>query len=198
MSQKHSGIELEGNWRPIDLVGLQFAGSINDWVYTDNVSGTYKNYENPDAEIKYNYYVKDLKVGDAPQTQLILGLTLYPVKGMRAQILSRYYTDYFADWDPFTRTDEADQGDVWKIPAFNVFDLHFSYELPFQATGATFEVFAHVFNLFDTKYIQDATDNSPYNGYYGYDDRYSHKAPAAEVFLGLPRTYNFGVLINVR
>ncbi|MDZ7740633.1 MAG: TonB-dependent receptor [Bacteroidota bacterium] len=198
MGQKHAGIEIEGNWRPIDLVGLHFAGSVNDWVYTDNVSGTYKDYENPDAEIKYNYYVKDLKVGDAPQTQLILGLTLYPVKGMRAQILSRYYADYFADWDPFTRTNEADQGDVWKIPSFNVFDLHFSYELPFQATNATFEVFAHVFNLFDTKYIQDATDNSPYNGYYGYDNKYSHQAPAAEVFLGLPRTYNLGVLINVR
>lgn len=198
MSQRHSGFEIEGNWRPINWLALNFAGSINNWTYTDNVSGTYKDYANPDEEVEYNYYVKDLKVGDAPQTQLILGATVYPTKGMRAQLLSSYYANYYADWDPFTRNDPSDEGkQVWKTPAYNVFDFHFGYELPFASDGATFEVFAHIFNLFDTKYIQDATDNSPYNGYYGENNEYSHMAPAAEVFLGLPRTYNFGLLINI-
>ena len=199
MSQKHSGFEIEGNWRPINWLSVNFAGSVNDWIYTDNVSGTYKDYANPDSEIEYNYYVKDLKVGDAPQTQFVFGLTVYPIDGMRAQILSKYYANYYADWDPFTRIDEVDEGQqVWKTPSYNVFDFHFGYELPFETTGASFEIFAHVFNLLDSKYIQDATDNSPYNGYYGENNEYSHMAPAAEVFLGLPRTYNFGLLINVR
>jgi len=198
MAQRHSGFEIEGTWRPIDQIAINLAGSMNDWVYTDNVSGTYKDYSDPESQKEYNYYVKDLKVGDAPQTQLVAGLTVYPIEGMRLQLLNKYYTDYFSAWDPFTRTNPDDTEQVWEIPAFNVMDLHFSYELPFQTNNASFEVFAHIFNLLDTKYIQDATDNSPYNGYYGENDEYSHKAPAAEVFMGLPRTYNFGVLINVR
>ncbi len=198
MAQKHSGFEIEGNWRPIDWLAVNFAGSINDWVYTDDVSGTYKDYANPDDEVEYNYYVKDLKVGDAPQTQLILGATVYPIEGMRAQILSKYYANYYADWDPFSRDDESQAGQqVWKTPSYNVFDFHFGYTLPFETTGASFEVFAHIFNMLDTKYIQDATDNSRYNGYYGDNDEYSHTAASAEVFLGLPRTYNIGLLINI-
>ena len=198
MAQKHSGFEIEGNWRPLDWLAINFAGSINDWVYTDDVSGTYKDYTNPDDEIEYNYYVKDLKVGDAPQTQFILGATVYPLKGMRAQILGKYYANYYADWDPFSRDDEAVKGEqVWKTPSYSVFDFHFGYELPFETTGASFEVFAHIFNLLDTKYIQDATDNSQYNGYYGENNEYSHTAASAEVFLGLPRTYNIGLLINI-
>ncbi len=198
MAQKHSGFEIEGNWRPINWLAVNFAGSINDWVYTDDVSGTYKDYANPDDEIEYNYYVKDLKVGDAPQTQFILGATVYPIEGMRAQILGKYYANYYADWDPFSRDDEAVKGEqVWKTPSYSVFDFHFGYELPFETTGASFEVFAHIFNMFDTKYIQDATDNSPYNGYYGENNEYSHTAVSAEVFLGLPRTYNIGLLINI-
>jgi hypothetical protein len=192
------GFEIEGNWRPIDAVSIKLAGSVNDWKYTDNVSGTYKDYANPDDEETYNYYVKDLKVGDAPQTQIVFGLTVYPVEGMRLQLLNKFYTDYYSAWDPFSRTKADDTEQVWKVPAFNVMDLHFSYELPFETKGASFELFAHIFNLLDEIYIQDAVDNSSYNGYYGYDRRYSHTAMSAEVFLGLPRTYNIGMFINIR
>ena len=58
-------------------------------------------------------------------------------------------------------------------------------------------IFAHMFNLFDTFYVQDAVDNSAYNGYYGYDGSLSHTANSAEVFLGLPRTFNVGVKIGI-
>jgi len=39
--------------------------------------------------------------------------------------------------------------------------------------------------------VQDATDNSRYNAYpYRYNN---HDANSAEVFLGLPRTFNVGM-----
>jgi hypothetical protein len=47
------------------------------------------------------------------------------------------------------------------------------------------------------RYGKDAVDNSPYNGYYGDNDEYSHEAWTAEVFLGLPRVFNFGVIIRL-
>ena len=39
-------------------------------------------------------------------------------------------------------------------------------------------------------YIQDATDNSGYNGYH---DDGGHDATSAEVFLGTPRYFNAGL-----
>jgi iron complex outermembrane recepter protein len=197
MSQTHYGFELEGEYRPISLVGINFAGSINNWYYTDNVSGTYKDYADPDSEQEYNYFVKDLKVGDAPQLQFVMGLSLYPFKGLRAQLLGKYYGNHYANWDPFSRTDIADIDQVWKTPAYTVFDLHASYDIPLNTSEVGVQVFCHVFNLFNDIYIQDATDNSRFNAYYGDDNQYSHKPWTAEVFLGLPRTVNFGMRINL-
>ncbi|MBN2173171.1 MAG: TonB-dependent receptor [Bacteroidales bacterium] len=197
MAQRHYGFELEGQYRPVEPLAFNFAGSINDWRYTKDVSGTYKDYANPESEQEYNYYVDGLKVGDAPQTQVVLGVTIYPVKGLRAQLLGRFYADHYAYWDPFTRTDETDTEQVWKTPSYTVFDLHASYDLPLRTDEVNVQFFVHVFNLFDEIYIQDAVDNSAYNGYYGENDEYSHEPWTAEVFLGLPRNVNFGVMVNL-
>ena len=45
---------------------------------------------------------------------------------------------------------------------------------------------------YDDVYIQDAVDNSKYNGY---GDKV-HAAHNAEVFLGTPRYYNIGLSVN--
>ena len=59
--------------------------------------------------------------------------------------------------------DETDREQVWQVPSYNIFDLHFAYEVPVEFADVT--VFAHVFNLLNELYVQDATDNSAYNGY---------------------------------
>ena len=71
-------------------------------------------------------------------------------------------------------------------------DLHFNYTLPINLSGTTFTIFAHAFNVLDTIYIQDAVDNSSYNGISGAP---SHSAQRAEVFLGIPQSFNAGVSI---
>ena len=57
--------------------------------------------------------------------------------------------------------------------------------------GANFQLFAHVFNLTDALYIQDATDNSQYNAW---DD--DHDADSAEVLFGRPRYMNMGLTVR--
>ncbi len=194
VNELHSGVELSSAYQPTRLFRLDLAGSIGNWKYLDNVSGVYKDYSSGSpTEEKYNYYVKDLKVGDAPQTQLALAASVYPINGMMLQVVYRYYSNYYADWDPFTRTDPTDVGQVWKTPDYSIFDAHFSYNLPFDLKGVNLQLFAHLFNIFDTVYIQDATDNSRYNGIKGAP---SHSAQRAEVFLGIPRTFNVGISLN--
>jgi hypothetical protein len=51
---------------------------------------------------------------------------------------------------------------------------------------------ANIFNVLDEVYVQDAVDNSQYNGY-GSKQHLPHNA---EVFLGTPRYANIGLSIG--
>ncbi|MCB0749320.1 MAG: TonB-dependent receptor, partial [Ignavibacteriae bacterium] len=75
-----------------------------------------------------------------------------------------------------------------------VVDLHAAYDIPLDLGGVNLQLFGHVFNLFDEIYVQDALDNSPYNAYTG--NGVTHAADDAEVFLGLPRSFNAGISIQ--
>ena len=194
MNQKHSGIEFEANYIINKMFALGAMGSFGNWIYTDNVKGTYKNY-NPDTTIEYNYFVSGLKVGDAPQTQMAGWVDIMPVKGLTLQFIYRYNTNFYANWDPFTRTDETDKAQVWQVPSYGLLDFHFKYKLPLKGRVGV-ELFGHVFNALNAMYISDATDNSRYNGFYGTNGQLGHTANSAEVFIGLPRTFNIGAKVS--
>lgn len=71
------------------------------------------------------------------------------------------------------------------------FYIHANYTVPVDMGNTRLSVFAHIFNLADTVYIQDATNNSRYNAF----DK-DHDADDAEVFLGLPRNFNAGFRVS--
>jgi len=194
LDQLHTGFEIEADYTPVEFFTIGAIASIGNWNYTSDVTGTYKDYESGgEDEVEYNYYVDGLKVGDAPQTQLGVAAIIRPITGLRIQADYRYNTNYFAAWDPTTRTDEADDEQVWQVPAFGIMDAHLSYQLPLKG-DLGIEVFGHVFNVLDEIYIQDAVDNSAYNAYRVDGDIVNpHSADAAEVFLGMPRTFNVGL-----
>ena len=198
MNQLHTGIEFEGAFQPVNWFRLDLAGSVGNWNYLDDVTGQYKDYDNPDRpNVTYNYYIANLKVGDAPQTQVALGASFYPIKGLFLQGTYRYYANHYAEFDPQSRTKEGDREQSWSPPNYGVVDLHASYKLPVSLGPIDLSVFAHVFNALDEVFVQDAVDNSKYNAYK--IDRQivnPHKADAAEVFLGLPRMYNVGLQLT--
>jgi iron complex outermembrane recepter protein len=130
-----------------------------------------------------------------PQTAYILGVTLKPIKGLRLQALYKTYDKNYSDWSPSARefdgtNDDADRSQVWEAPGYSKLDLHASYKLPIK--GYDISLNAHVFNALDEVFVQDAVDNSQYNGYGSKE----HLAHNAEVFLGTPRYANIGVSIN--
>ncbi len=198
MDASHTGIEIEGTFQPMSMVRLNAAISLGNWTFTDDVTGTYKDWSTGTVVVEdYNYYVKDLKVGDAPQTQFALGASLFPIDGLSAQLVYRYYTKNYADWNVFNRTDPDDREQSWEAPAYGIADVHAIYNLPLDLMGTKLQVFAHLFNILDTEYIQDAVDNSSYNSYQ--IDRTivnPHKADAAEVYFGMPMSMNVGLAIH--
>jgi hypothetical protein len=196
LDQLHQGFELEFNYRPVRVIGVGGIASFASWKYLNDVSAQIKTYDEGITSVDVNIYTKDLKVGDAPQTQLAGWLDIFPVKGLKLQLIVRHNSNHYADFNPATRTDETDRAQVWKTPSYTVLDAHANYALPLKGKLGV-DLFFHAFNLLDTFYVQDAVDNSQYNGFYGYDNRFSHTANSAEVYLGLPFNFNMGVRVSL-
>ena len=182
------------------MVDVDFAFSKGNWFFDGDAKGDYTEMEyNEDNQIigqtstEYEYALNNLKVGDMPQTAYVGGLTLKPIAGLNIQGLLKVYDDNYADWSPESRevTGDEDRAQVWKAPGYSKLDLHLSYKLP-EIAGLDMTLHGHVFNALDNVYVQDAVDNSKYNGY---GDK-MHLAHNAEVFLGTPRYYNLGLTVN--
>lgn len=197
VNQTHQGLEIEASAQLMDMLRIDAAVSLGNWKFDEDAVGEYKN-EAGDLLGTYNYALKELFVGDMPQTSFVFGATVTPMKGLRLQVIDSYYTKNYANWSPTSRsydtgTAEADidREQVWEAPSYNKMDIHASYNLP-KIAGLDLNFFVHVFNALDATYVQDALDNSPYNGYGGT----SHDADNAEVFLGTERFFNTGIKIR--
>ena len=195
VNQNHSGVEVEASAQLIDMLRLDVALSFGDWSFVDDANGTYKDAAGvPLGE--YSYALKDLKVGDMPQTSYVAGVTLTPMSGLKIQALYNMYADNYSDWSPGSREigddGTADTDQVWMAPSYSKLDVHINYVLPVSIAGTKMTAFAHIFNALDGIYVQDAVDNSEYNSWGGT----SHDADNAEVFLGMPRYFNMGLKVN--
>ena len=206
VNQNHKGLEIEASVQPIQMLRIDASLSFGNWTFGDDADGDYKN----EAGVilgEYRYALEGLKVGDMPQTAYVLGATLMPIKGLRVQALYSIYDKNYADWSPDSRqiTDAdndgvlsaaelatADRVQVWDAPGYSKMDMHITYDLP-KIAGINAQAFAHIFNVLDATYVQDAVDNSQYNGF---SSGASHSASRAEVFLGTPRFMNFGVKLH--
>ncbi len=191
LDSRHMGVEAEINYRPLHFLQFDVAGSVGDWLYTNDVSATYDDYGTTSGKDTLFVYVKDLKVGNAPQTQFSLGTTFIPLDGFRAQIVWEHFMKHYADFNAFDRDDPNDDSQSWELPDYSKVNIHLSYQLPLSTDGLKISLFAHMFNVLDNVFVQDATDNSSYNGF-----DHDHDADDAEVYMGLPRTFNAGFEIN--
>ncbi|MCF7688686.1 MAG: TonB-dependent receptor plug domain-containing protein [Cephaloticoccus sp.] len=190
----YSGLEVEGAYQPNKWVRFDLAASIADWTYTDDVASEVNDITTGAVlPSSGKIYIKDLKVGDAPQSQVAYAVTVYPTRGLSIKLQGRWYDNYYADYLPETRSNSADRGQVWKIPSYNIYDLHVNYTLPLDSSKFDVSVFGHIFNLTDETYVSDATDNSSFEAI---SSAPSHSAQRAEVFLGLPISYNMGVKVK--
>jgi hypothetical protein len=203
VNQKHSGIELEASAQLMAMLRLDAAISIGNWTFDGDANGKYQEdafdslgQVTGQITTPYDYALDGLYVGDMPQTAYVLGITLTPMPGLKAQVLYNMYDDNYSDWGPSAREysgddADADRDQVWQAPGYSKMDVHISYDLP-SIGGMNLQAFAHIFNALDDVYVQDAVDHSQYNSY---GDK-THAAHNAEVFLGSPRYFNAGISVH--
>ena len=203
VNQNHSGLEVEADMQVIDMLRLNASVGLGTWKFTEDATGNYQEDEfNEEGQVTgqkttaYTYALKDLCVGDMPQTGMAVGATVTPMDGLSIQALFNYYDKNYSDWSPNAREvasdGTADREQVWMAPSYSKLDVHINYVIPVSIAGTRMTAFAHIFNALDDVYVQDAVDHSQYNSY---GDKV-HAAHNAEVFLGTPRYFNAGLKIN--
>lgn len=196
VGSNHTGFEVETTYEPLKWVEFKGALSIGRWVYTNDVQGeAYAISSGALLSSAPTYYLTDLKVGDAPQSQAAYSVKFRPLRGLSIKVQGRWYDRYWSDFTPESRTLAGDRTQSWRIRAYSVYDLHADYDLPFGQSGVKINLFAHVFNVLNKKYISDATDESSFEAV-GTNLAARHTAPRAEVFFGLPISFNAGVKVS--
>jgi len=156
VAQRHMGVELEAEVRPVSYFSIDAMLSIGDWVYSDDFDTEIFD-EDQNAVGETTIFADGLKVGDAAQTTLNIGLNLYPTEGLKIYadyyIADRLYADFNIDESQFL----SPGGQVVELPTYSLLDAGFSYKLPLDKFDAT--LLFNMNNVLDTKYVSELETN---------------------------------------
>ena len=179
-SQIHTGLELEMNWSPTRALTIKGMASIGNWEYGDDFTAIGNNIDSVSfSPENITIFADGLKVGDAAQTTLNLGVNYEIIDGLRV------YADYFFNDRLYARfsVDQDDQfqspgGQVLELPSYSLVDLGASYTFPISDYKMT--VRFNVNNLLDEWYISELTTNGD-------------SVMSSQGFVGFGRTWNAGI-----
>lgn len=179
----HMGIELDFTWQPIQKLEITGMASLGDWQWQNDLTNVILYDDNLVEKDTVNIFMKDLKVGDAAQTTVAIGVNYELLKGLKLGMDFNYYDNLFAQFDPAGRTDPSLAGiNAWQVPAYSLVDFNIRYN--FEIAGLKTTVYGNIYNLLDAEYISEANDGS--NSDWG----------TSRVFYGFGRTFSTGIKIN--
>jgi len=181
LDASHSGIELEIKKRVSSYFWLGGLASLGNWKWKNNVMAVLFNDNNVPTDTVH-VYANGLYVGDAPQVQygLSADLKILPLLHLKANWL--YYDKLYADFDPAARNDPEDKQQPYRIPAYQVLDLHLGYSFTVfnRQTMATISCF----NVFDKNYIVRGEDGT------------GHNLDTFQGFWSFRRNFSFAIKLN--
>ena len=136
VEQIHMGVEVDFLFRPTDNLSFMGSFSYGDWRYNSDVTATFMD-ENSNTPIvdpstgqvrEQTLYLKDVKVGDAPQMVFNIGAAYEVAKGLKVDANYRYSDNFYPYIDAATFKNEDHQGSI-KLPSFSLFDAGVSYRM---------------------------------------------------------------------
>ncbi|MDW8088802.1 MAG: carboxypeptidase-like regulatory domain-containing protein [Bacteroidia bacterium] len=181
LSALHRGVEAEFGLQPLPWLRLSAIGSIGDWKWEDDVSGFVRD-NNQQIVDTVTLYIKGLRVGSAPQTQIGGVLRITPTPSLYFFVNYFYYDRFWADYDPLGRQDPNDRAQPWRIPGYGLMDIGAGYEVSISSE-TRLRFFGNVHNLLNTRYIVTALDGR------------THDRSTARFFYGFQRNWNVGLAL---
>ncbi len=188
----HQGVEIDFLSKPIKNLEITGMISYGDWKWENNGKGLLFTSDGQGYNIKTNTVVpvgspeqsqmnvklKGIHVGNSAQTTAAIGVKYEIVKGFNIGIDGNYYGRNYANYSitPTAYNADLNLKQPWEIPEATVFSFNMSYR--FKMGGFDASIIGNMENLFDAKYISDATDGS------------NHDWKTSSVFYGFGRTFS--------
>ena len=190
MDALHKGLEMDFAYKFTNNLSLEGLMSLGDWKWTSSDTVRFLDDNNNPItddlgnEIIASFDAEGVHVGDAAQTQFGLSIRYEPSYNSYIKLRGTYFDNYYADFDPLSLNGTNAGRESWKIPAYQLIDLHCGYKFKLSDKNRLNIRFS-VLNVLDEMYISDAQNNDPYNANYQDFD-----AKSAGVFFGLGRRMN--------
>ena len=209
MSAIHKGVELTSQYVFNKKLRADVFASFGDWRWNSAKTVNFfddqgrplaavdDNNQPTDSLITINFDAKGVFVGDAPQTQIGGSLQWDFVKNAYIKGRYTYFAKHYSDFDPLQLQFEKKGRQSWKIPAYGLMSLFAGYRYDFDKVSLELNLI--VDNLFDIRYIADATNNaggalvttdylqSPPQATVAFD------ANSTAVYFGLPRMFSISL-----
>jgi len=187
LSANHSGLEIESKIRPMDLLSIDAALSFGNWTWGEDVTGSFSSdYDRTNLDT-VNIYTDGLKVGYQPQTQMVFGLNLFPIKDLTVNASMRMNSNFYSGFAPSERDNPDHAGkDVAQLDNYSLLDVHLSYKLALMGTNVTLG--AHILNAADAMYTTYGEDQ-------GFEDDGTNSTP--KVFYGSGRQIRMSLKVNI-
>lgn len=186
VSEIHTGVELEAKLQVVKNLDIQSQVSVGDWYYDKDVSTDLYDDQQQLVQQGVTVATKDLKVADAPQTQVGFALNYKFLENFNLNANWVYYADLYANFDVKDRIinegKDADREQSWKLPSYDVLDLTLSYN--FEIKGLKSRIVLNAYNVLDKDYMAE-----------GFDGR-NHDKESFVGFKGWKRNFNLGFKVN--
>ncbi len=183
----HTGLELDFKYKPVNTLSITGMASLGNWKWKNNLPSLVIFDEAQNAVDSYGpIFMKDVKVGDSPQTTFALGVNYDLFPNFKIGIDYNYFTDFFTDFNATTLL----QPDLkpWRIPTYSLVDVNAVFKM--KIAGLNASLFANVNNLLDTEYISDGYAN--FSG----ERTLVSDANNSTVYFGTGRTWTTGLKVN--
>ena len=191
MDALHKGIEMDFAYKFTHNLSIEGLLSLGDWQWTSSDTVRFLDDNNnpitDDFGVEMDPVIFDAEgvhVGDAAQTQYGLSVRYEPTQESYIKLRGTYFDNYYADFDPLSLNGANSGRESWKIPAYQIIDLHCGYMFNLSDKHKLNIRFS-VLNLLDEIYISDAQNNDGFSNSYSDFD-----AKSAGVFFGLGRRMN--------
>ncbi len=190
VSEVHTGIEIDFNYRPIRTFTLKGMASIGNWEYTKDFTATLSNLDN-DNDIqggnRRTLFADGLKVGDAAQTTFNIGANYEIIDGLRVYADYFYFDNLYANFNVTEEQFFSAGGKVAKLPSYSLVDAGISYRFEVGGVGITARF--NMNNVLDEEYVAELRTNNvddpstPENEFY----------TTNQGWFGFGRTWNTGL-----
>ena len=181
VDETHMGIEFNADYKALPWWTIGGLVSVGDWKYNNDASADlYDDATQVFKETK-TIYLKDIKVGDAPQTQVGLTTSFRIFKTIDLGANYLYYDNMYSKFTPENRGTETDRVQAYKLPAYGMLDLRMGWAFKFAGMDSYFQMAAY--NVTDEIVVVEGEDNTDHTN-------------ISKGFWSWGRTFDFSLKVN--